>query len=96
MPYSVGLQAAAAALLGAGVPVIFTTAIIIFLLIVSIASSFQKDSVDTPASLPVQSLFAIMPFFRRRYDFLNWGFQASGHSIFQFNLLRVSTLRFSQ
>ncbi|KAK7047353.1 hypothetical protein VNI00_006584 [Paramarasmius palmivorus] len=88
MPYSVGLQAAAAALLGAGVPVIFTTAIIIFLLIVSIASSFQKDPVDTPASLPVQSLFAIIPFFRRRYDFLNWGFQASGHSIFQFSLLR--------
>ncbi|KAI3613103.1 cytochrome p450 [Moniliophthora roreri] len=88
MPYSVGLQAAAAALLGAGVPVIFTTAIVLFLLIVSIASSFQKDPVDAPTSLPAHSLLAIVPFFRRRYDFLNWGFQATGHSIFQFNLLR--------
>ncbi|KAJ4000129.1 cytochrome P450 [Lentinula boryana] len=88
MPYSVGLQAASAALLSAGLPVLFTTAIIVLLVIVTVTSSLQKDVADAPARLPIYSLFAIIPFFRRRFDFLNWGFEATGHSAFQFDLLR--------
>lgn len=92
MPFSVGLQAAGVALLSAGFPVLFTTAIIILLVIISITSSLQKDPADAPARLPIYSLFAIAPFFRRRFDFLNWGFEVTGQSVFQFDLLRVSKL----
>ncbi|KAJ8081843.1 hypothetical protein AAF712_004751 [Marasmius tenuissimus] len=88
MPYAVGLQAAAVALLSAGFPTVFTTGIIILLLILTTLSSLQRDGPDAPASLPVHSIFAIIPFFRRRFDFLNWGFQATGQSAFQFSLLR--------
>ncbi|KAF9261709.1 cytochrome P450 [Marasmius fiardii PR-910] len=88
MPYTVGLQAAAIALLSAGLPTVFTTAIVLFLFILSILSSIQKNAPDAPPSLPGHSIFAIIPFFRRRYDFLNWGFQATGQSAFQFSLLR--------
>lgn len=90
MPFSVGLQAAGAALLSAGFPVLFTTAIIVLLVIISIISSLRKDATDAPARLPIHSLFAIVPFFRRRFDFLNWGFEVTGQSAFQFDLLRVS------
>ncbi|KAK7462855.1 hypothetical protein VKT23_007431 [Stygiomarasmius scandens] len=92
MPYAVGLQAASAALLSAGLPSIFTMAIVMFLMIISIISSLQKDGVDSPAYLPTYSLFAITPFFRQRFDFLNWGFQVTGNSIFQFNLLRNTVI----
>lgn len=89
MPYSVGLQAAAAALLSAGFSTQFTTAVVIFLVIVLAASSLQKDRVDAAVPLPGHSLFHVFPFFRRRFDFLNWGFQATASPIFRFNLLRV-------
>ncbi|KIK68607.1 hypothetical protein GYMLUDRAFT_153403 [Collybiopsis luxurians FD-317 M1] len=92
MPYSVGLQAAGAALASAGFPVIFTTAIIVILVIISFTSSFQKDAVDAPARLPINSLYAIFPFFRRRFDFLTWGFQVTGQSAFQFDLLRNNVI----
>lgn len=90
MPFSVGLQAAGVALLSAGFPVVFTSAIIILLVIISITSSLQKDAADAPARLPINSLFAIIPFFRRRFDFVNWGFEVTGKSSFQFDLLRAS------
>ncbi|RXW19171.1 hypothetical protein EST38_g6696 [Candolleomyces aberdarensis] len=88
MPYCLGLQAAAEAFLSIGLATQFTLAVVAFLLIVTIVSAFQKDGVDSPTSLPGSSLFSIYPFFRRRYDFLNWGFHATGQSIFRFNLLR--------
>ncbi|KAG6884385.1 hypothetical protein C0993_011677 [Termitomyces sp. T159_Od127] len=96
MPYSIGLQAAANAFLSAAFATQFTLGVVIFLFIVLITSTLQADEADAPPSLPCFSIFAIFPFFRRRYDFLNWGFQATGHSAFQFQLLRLlfqTTLR---
>ncbi len=90
MPYSVGLQTAGVALLSAGFPTLFTTAIVVLLVIIAILSSLHKtDSSDSVPRLPTHSLFAIFPFFRRRHDFLNWGFGVTGQSAFQFDLLRV-------
>jgi len=90
MPYCLGLQSAAIAFLSIGFSTQFTLAIILSLTIIILSSSLQKDPIDAPASLPGSSIFHILPFFRRRFDFLNWGFHASGHNIFRFNLLRVS------
>ncbi|TFK34453.1 cytochrome P450 [Crucibulum laeve] len=92
MPYTIGLHAASTAFLSAGFATQFTVAVIVFLAIILTTSAFQKDGVDAPASLPGNSLLAITPFFRRRYDFLNWGFHATGQSIFQFQLLRNTVI----
>lgn len=89
MPYTVGLQAAATAFLSAGFSTQFTIAVMVFLVIVFITSSLEKEGVDAPKYLPGHSFFHITPFFRKRYDFLNWGFLATGQNIFQFKLLRV-------
>ena len=88
MPYAVGLQSAATAFLSSGFATQFTVAIIAFLVIISVISSSQ-DGIDAPKSLPGYSLFHVTPFFRKRYDFLNWGFHATGQNIFRLNLLRV-------
>ncbi|KAF8155617.1 cytochrome P450 [Crassisporium funariophilum] len=88
MPYCVGLQSAASAFLSAGFAIQFTVAVIAFLVIISITSGLQKEGVDAPKFLPGYSLFHIIPFFRKRYDFVNWGFHATGQNIFQFQLLR--------
>ncbi|KDR80096.1 hypothetical protein GALMADRAFT_92315 [Galerina marginata CBS 339.88] len=88
MPYTVGLQSAATAFLSAGFATQFTVAVIAFLAIVFITSALQKEGVDAPTYLPGYSLFHIVPFFRKRYDFLNWGFHATGQNVFQFKLLR--------
>ncbi|KAG6820270.1 hypothetical protein H0H93_003100 [Arthromyces matolae] len=88
MPYSIGLQAAANAFLSAGFATQFTFGVVIFLLIVITTSSLQAEEADAPPSLPCFSIFTIIPFFRSRYDFLNWGFHATNSSAFQFNLLR--------
>lgn len=63
---------------------------ITLLSILLIMSAFEKDAADRPVSLPGLSLSHIIPFYKRRYDFLNWGIQAAGQNIFQFKLLRVS------
>lgn len=92
MPYSVGLQAASIALLSAGFATQATIAVVLLILIILVASSHSEDASrkeDAPVSLPVHSVLAITPFFRRRFDFLNWGFQVTGQSMFQFKLLQV-------
>ena len=89
MPYSIGLQSAANVFLSAGFATQLTLAITIFLLILLFTSNLHKDAVDVPTRIPCYSVFAIVPFFRKRYDFLNWGFHATGQSVFQFQLLRV-------
>lgn len=91
MPYCLGLHSAARAFLSAGFATHFTVAVIIFLAIVFITSSLEGDEVDAPASLPCNPLLAIFPFFRKRYDFIKWGFHATGQNTFQFQLLRVSS-----
>lgn len=98
MPYSIGLQAANVALLSAGLATHIATAIVVLLLILIVASSCAEDpskKEDAPISLPGISLLAIVPFFRQRFDFINWGFQATGRSIYQFKLLRVSSFPLS-
>ena len=44
---------------------------------------------DMPTSLRSLSIFTIIPFVRNRYDFLNWGFQSTGETVFRFRLLNV-------
>lgn len=44
---------------------------------------------DIPASLNSLSISTLVPFVRNRYDFLNWGFQSTGETVFQFRLLNV-------
>jgi len=90
MPYSVGLQSAANAFLSAGFATQFTISMITLLSILLIISAFQKDAADTPVSLPGFSLSHIIPFYKRRFDFLSWGIHATGQNLFQFKLLRVS------
>ncbi|KAI0035483.1 cytochrome P450 [Vararia minispora EC-137] len=48
----------------------------------------DRDAVEGIATLPGFFIFNVIPFFRTRYDFLNWGFHVTGHSVFQFRLLR--------
>ncbi|EDR08032.1 uncharacterized protein LACBIDRAFT_297641 [Laccaria bicolor S238N-H82] len=88
MPYCLGLHSAARTFLSAGFATHFTVAVIIFLFIVFITSSLEGDEVDAPVSLPGNPLLAIFPFFRKRYDFIKWGFHATGQNTFQFQLLR--------
>ena len=45
-----------------------------------------------PVHLPGSSLSHILPFFHRRFDFINQGFELAGQAIYQFSLLRVSVL----
>ena len=94
MPYSVGLQLGATAFLSSGFAIQFAVAVVVFLVIISVTSTSQ-EVVDAPRSLPGYSLFHITSFFRKRYEFLNWGFQATGQNIFQFNLLRVRLYQFT-
>lgn len=50
----------------------------------------RPSKADTvPANLPGLRIFSILPFFGKRYDFLNQGFRVTGENIFQFKLLRV-------
>ena len=44
---------------------------------------------DIPTSLKTLPIFTIVPFVRNRYDFLNWGFQSTGETVFRFRLLNV-------
>ena len=89
MPYSIGLHSATEAFLSTGFPPQLTIALVAFLLIIFLTSAFEKDSVHEPDYLPGFTLFHINSFFRQRYDFLNWGFYATGQKIFQFKLLQV-------
>src|ERR1700733_6238097 len=89
MPYCVGLESAANAFLSAGFATQFTLAVAIFLLIILLISNLNKDTTDMPTRLPCHSMFAIIPLFRKRSDFLNRGFHATGQSVFRFQLLRV-------
>ncbi|KAJ7126062.1 cytochrome P450 [Mycena epipterygia] len=87
MPYIIGLHSAASAFLSAGFATQFTVAVVICLVIVLITASLQEDGPEAPTSLPGLPFLSIVPFFRQRYDFLNWGFHITGQSIFQFQLM---------
>ena len=92
MPYTVGLGAAAQAFLSAGFAFHFVVALVALVIILGVSSSLlqdDKDKDDAPTPIPGLSLFAIYPFFRQRFDFLNRAFHETGQSVFQFYLLRV-------
>ncbi|KAL9710334.1 hypothetical protein Ac2012v2_006633 [Leucoagaricus gongylophorus] len=65
---------------------------ITLLSILLIMSAFQKDAPDAPVSLPGLSLSHIIPFYKRRFDFLSWGIHATRQSVFQFKLLRNTVI----
>ncbi|KAJ7167321.1 cytochrome P450 [Mycena crocata] len=87
MPYIIGLHSAASAFLAAGFATQFTIAVVICLVIVLVTPSLQEDGLEAPKSLPGLPCLSIIPFFRQRYDFLNWGFRVTGQSMFQFQLM---------
>ncbi|KAJ6588767.1 cytochrome P450 [Mycena capillaripes] len=92
MPYIIGLHSAASAFLSAGFATQFTVAVVICLVIVLTTASLQEDGVEAPKSLPGLPFLSIVPFFRRRYDFLNWGFHVTGQSTFQFQLMNNTVI----
>ena len=66
------------------VPILFLA-----LWLYSVVSRSSSPAYDAPVHLPGSSLSHILPFFRRRFDFINDGFQLAGQAIYQFSLLRV-------
>jgi len=85
MPYF----APPAAFLSAGLALQATLLLVTVLIVLLVASLLHRPGPDEPNSLPGYSLLHIVPFFRKRYDFLSWGFHAAAANVFQFNLLRV-------
>ncbi|KAI0052139.1 cytochrome P450 [Auriscalpium vulgare] len=47
-----------------------------------------SDKTDAATAIPGPFILNLRPFFRTRFDFLNWGFKTTGQSLFQFRLLR--------
>ncbi|KAI0642644.1 cytochrome P450 [Trametes meyenii] len=62
-----------------------------FYAIVTRSSSTHADDCR-PVRLPGSSLSHILPFFHRRFDFINQGFQLAGQAIYQFTLLRTPVI----
>ena len=50
---------------------------------------WQTNEGELPMPLNTSSISTIVPFVRRRYDFLNGGFQSTGETTFKFRLLEV-------
>lgn len=51
------------------------------------------DAESQVASLPCLSVLALVPFFRRRFDFFNWAFAITRQPMFRFKLLNVRLYR---
>lgn len=91
--FVVGLQCAGSAFLAAGFKLQLTLALVTLVIVVSLCPRpGPKEKMNAPATLPGLSILRILPFFRRRFDFMNEGFRSSGQPLFQFNLLRVSRI----
>ncbi|KAI0356111.1 cytochrome P450 [Trametes cingulata] len=58
----------------------------------SSSSSSSSDEDAAPVRLPGSSLAHILPFFHRRFDFINQGFELAGQAIYQFRLLRTPVI----
>ena len=50
----------------------------------------KREQDDSPTTLSESALLTLYPFFQRRFDFINRGFELTGQSIYQFHLLHVS------
>ena len=57
---------------------------------------WTTNGADMPTPLNSLSISNIVPFVRNRYDFLNWGFQKTGETVFGFRLLNVRYLQGAQ
>ncbi|KAH0837817.1 cytochrome P450 [Lanmaoa asiatica] len=93
--YTVGLQSAADAFLMSGLKAQVIVALFILLVLLVFSRGWSKNSdlsAQTPVYLPGPHLLAIVPFFRRRFDFLNDGFCKTEEKIFQFNMLRETVI----
>ncbi|EGN92897.1 hypothetical protein SERLA73DRAFT_172564 [Serpula lacrymans var. lacrymans S7.3] len=89
--YTVGLQSAADAFLLASLQAQLVIALVLLFIIIVFGIGAHKDDghdENSPVFLPGHPLLSIVPFFRKRFDFLNSGFRITGQSLFQFNLLR--------
>ncbi|TFK89028.1 cytochrome P450 [Polyporus arcularius HHB13444] len=69
-----------------------TAAVIVPILVLAfwlyaVVSRSSSSADDAPVHLPGSSLSHILPFFHRRFDFINSGFQLAGQAIYQFSLL---------
>jgi hypothetical protein len=67
--------------------------LVTFSLLLLVVSHFRCNNgtrqQDTPPNLPRFPLFNTLSFFKRRHDFLAWGFRVTGQRLFQFRLLHV-------
>jgi hypothetical protein len=87
--YPAGLSIAFQRLFDLASPLTLLVIAIIALLGLTYRHLTSEKRVEGIATLPGFFIFNVIPFFQKRYDFLNWGFAATGDSIFQFRLLRV-------
>lgn len=67
-------------------------ALVLYFILVRLVLDKYLERCDLPPSVPGLSVLSIGPFFRRRFEFLNWGFRITGQSAFRFRLLNVCTL----
>ncbi|KAH9941611.1 cytochrome P450 [Epithele typhae] len=56
------------------------------------AACAAPDAHTAPVHLPGTSVTHILPFFHRRFDFLNDGFRLAGQAVYQFRLLRTPVI----
>ncbi|KDQ58614.1 hypothetical protein JAAARDRAFT_155168 [Jaapia argillacea MUCL 33604] len=96
--YPVGIPSSVEAFLSTGIAGQLLIAFILLFFILSLCSCLMDEQYQDPAMpvpLPEHSLFTILPFFHQRFDFLNWGFRATGQPIFQFRLFRNTVIAVS-
>ncbi|KAL7277339.1 hypothetical protein ACG7TL_009197 [Trametes sanguinea] len=78
---------------GAVAAALVIPALVLALWFYAIATRSSSDHADdAPVHLPGSSLSHILPFFHRRFDFINQGFQLAGQAIYQFSLLRTPVI----
>lgn len=93
MVYSAGLSVYVREVLSTGIFwQIYVPIYLLLLLGVYNARRWMTKPDDMPAPLIKLSILNIVPFVRSRYDFLNWGFQSTGKTVFRFRLFNVGHL----
>lgn len=91
--FVVGLQCAGSAFAAAGLKLQMAVIVTVVSLLARLFWSPEEDQEDSPVTLAGgASLWSMMPFFYRRFDFLNNGFRSTGQALFQFHLLKVLSL----
>ncbi|KAI0298707.1 cytochrome P450 [Multifurca ochricompacta] len=86
--YPVGVVILLQSLLEHELPSAFILVTLSLLLSVLFLCRNNERHQDAPVTLPRFFPLNIVPFFRRRHDFLAWGFRVTDQRLFQFRLLR--------